>query len=272
MENSLSARRFLLAASLLAIAVLVSVSCRKKPAAAPAQPEGAEQSPAGQAKPSVEIQPKSSGDITPAIVGTDEDSFSHYIHFPKNPEAAGKDSAVQFYCDISEDGIVQTTYALVGQDDAFKNAVQSALDWGHFKPASVDGKPTAAYIGGTVLFMHQDGAPVIVVSLATTDRERIGKIASYVQPELIGGLRKLLESAEMAASVDLPGRGAAEVLVKVGAAGEVVSANIVSENPKDAGLGDFLAGALKNGHFTPAYAAGKKTAGSINVIANFSEF
>ena len=49
-----------------------------------------------------------------------------------------------------------------------RRAVQTALDWGRFTPATVNGKPVRVYLGGTVLFIHQNGEPVIVVSLATT--------------------------------------------------------------------------------------------------------
>jgi Na+-translocating ferredoxin:NAD+ oxidoreductase RnfG subunit len=205
-------------------------------------------------------------------VGRDEGSFANHVHFPKDPAFTKMDSIVQFYCDISSEGTVETTHAVIGNNEAFKSAVQSALDWGRFKPASLDSKPTSAYLGGSVLFMHQDGQPIIVVSLATAERDRIGKLAHYVQPQLIGGLRRRLEAAVANASVGIPYQGASEVLVKISENGEIASITVVSENPKDIGLGDFLAGAIKDARFTPAYSDGKQTAGAINVIANFGEF
>jgi hypothetical protein len=253
-------------ASLLALICFASFACQKK------SPEAQDSSPStDQTRPSVEIQP-APGPVQPATVGREEGSFANHVHFPKDPAVAKMDSIVQFYCDISSEGAVETTHAVIGSNEEFKRAVQSALDWGRFKPASLDGKPTPVYLGGSVLFMHQDGQPIIVVSLATADRDRIGKLAHYVQPQLIGGLRHHLQAAEANASIDLPYQGASEVLVKVDEHGKIASTNVVSENPKDIGLGDFLAGAIKDGRFTPAYSEGKQTAGAVNVIANFGEF
>ncbi len=161
---------------------------------------------------------------------------------------------------------------MVSNQVAFKQAVQTALDWGKFQPATVGGKPVPVYLGGTVLFFRQDGQPTIAISLATYDRERVGKLTNYIQPQLIGGLRRRLEAAERTTTIDLPERGAAEVVVNVGEHSEVTSTSVVAENPKDIGLGDFLIGAIKDAQFTPAYSDGKPTAGAMNVIANFGEY
>jgi hypothetical protein len=227
--------------------------------------------PSKQTSPSALTQPIA-GQIQPATVSHEDGSFASYIHFPKDPAATKMESVVQFYCDISDIGRVESTYAIIGTQDAFKAAVQSALDWGRFEPARAGEKPVPVYLGGTVLFMHQNGQPVIVISLATAERERVAKFANYIQPQLIGGLRRCLEDAETHASINLPNQGASEVLVKVGDRGEITSSSIVSENPKDIGLGEFLAGAIKSAQFTPAYSDGKQTTGAINVIANFGEF
>ena len=212
------------------------------------------------------------GSTLPAIISPGPDSFASYVHFPKDPEMASLEGAVQFYCDISEDGKVATTYAVTGDQKALETAVQSALDWGKFQPATIGGKPVPVYLGGTVLFFHQDGRPTIVISLATYDRDRVGKLTNYVQPQLIGGLRRRLEEAERASSINLPVKGAAEVVVNVGEHSEITSTSVVAENPKEIGLGDFLIGAIKEAQFTPAYNDGKPAAGAMNIIANFGEY
>jgi hypothetical protein len=212
------------------------------------------------------------GPVLPAIVVQGEGSFASYVHFPKDPATANLEGAVQFYCDIAEDGTVATTYAVVSNQKALETAVQSALDWGKFQPATSGGKPVQVYLGGTVLFFHQDSRPTIAISLATYDRERVGKLTNYIQPQLIGGLRRYLEKAERASTIDLPAKGAAEVLVNIGEHAEVASTSVVAENPKDMGLGDFLIGAIKDAQFTPAYNNGKPTTGAMNVIANFGEY
>jgi hypothetical protein len=261
MEN-ISVRR---PANLILVLALVwggFAAChRKTETAAPASP-----------LPSASGVPRITGPVTPALVKQEADSITHYLHFPKDAEAAKLDGAVQFYCDLNEDGIVETTHALVANNGAFKSAVQTALDWGRFTPATAGGKPVRVYLGGTVLFIHQNGEPVIVVSLATHDRERVGKLANYIQPQLIGGLRHTLEQALSSLNQGILVSGRAEAVVSVDGKGMVTGTSGISENPKGSGLGLLLDGAVKKAQFTPAYENGTPVAGRINVVANFGQF
>jgi TonB-like protein len=263
MEN-LCARR--LANLFLALALVLGgfTGCRKKSeTAAPATP--------AQGSAQIEAAPPITGPITPALVKQEADSITHYLHYPKEAEAAKLDGAVQFYCDLTEEGFVETTHALVGKDPIFKKAVQTALDWGRFTPATVDGKPVRVYLGGTVLFIHQNGEPLIVVSLATHDRDRVGKLANYIQPQLVGGLRNALEKAISSLAQGVLVSGQSEAVVNVDAKGAVTSTSGISENPKDSGLGILLDGAVRRAQFTPAYENGTPVAGGINVVANFGQ-
>lgn len=247
---------------LLALCFGLSVSsCKKKAVTEKAPPT-----------PSSSQSEPMTGPTLPAIVAQGEGSFASYVHFPKDPATANLEGAVQFYCDIAEDGGVATTYAVVSNQKALETAVQSALDWGKFQPATIGGKPVPVYLGGTVLFFHQDGRPTIAISLVTYDRERVGKLTNYIQPQLIGGLRQRLEKAERASTLNLPTKGAAEVVVNVGEHSEITSTSVLAENPKEIGLGDFLIGAIKDAQFTSAYSDGKPADGAMNVIANFGEF
>jgi hypothetical protein len=277
MEN-ISVRR--LANLFLSLALLLGAAsaCQKKTErAAPASP-----APTQAAAPSLELGPvpppitgsvtQITGSVTPALVNQEADSITHYLHFPKDPAAAKLDGAVQFYCDVTEGGVVETIHALIGNNDAFKDAVQTALDWGRFTPATVDGKPVRVYLGGTVLFVHQNGAELIVVSLATHDRDRVGKLANYIQPQLIGGLRHTLETAIRSLTKGILVSGKAEVVVSVDPKGAITGTSGISENPKGSGLGELLNGGVRKAQFTPAYENGKPTAGGINVVANFGKF
>ena len=255
------------AVALSAIIFLACAGCEKRPQATPAGAPSPEP-----AKPSLEIRPDQPAKILePAIVSQEPNSFASYLHYPKGG-AGMSESAVQFYCDISAEGIVATTYGLIGNDPAFRTAVQTALDWGHFKPAKLDGKPTAVYLGGTVLFFHQGGQRTIVVSLATADRERVGKLANYIQPQLVGGLGTRLQRANSSLMWNRPWSGAAEVLFKIDNRGQAESSSVVSELPKDSGLGELLRNITQDAQWIPAYNDGKPTAGQINVVANFGEY
>ena len=150
--------------------------------------------------------------------------------------------------------------------------MESALDWGHFNPAKVDGKAVAVYLGGTVLFMHQNGQPVILVSLATAERERVGQLTNYIQPQLIGGLADRLYRTDSALMWNRPWSGAAEVLFKISERGEIQSSSVISEIPKESGLGELLQNMAKDAQWTPAYDNAKPAAGQINVVVNFGDY
>ncbi|HEY2799478.1 MAG TPA: hypothetical protein VGI85_02715 [Chthoniobacterales bacterium] len=256
---------------LLCLLILLGAlaSCGKKKQAAKPTPSA---SPAAAASPSGPTPaPPISVPVTPAIVKQGPDSITHYLHFPADPAEAKRNSVVQFYCDITDEGIVEATYGLVGKDEAFKRAVQTALDWGHFTPATLDGKPVPAYVGGTVIFLHENGAPVIAVSLATHDRERVGKLSNYIQPQLIGGLRREVAKVIRQIPHNFPVAGIAEADVQVDARGAVTSTSIVGETPKGSGLGELLNVAVKGAQFTHAYQNGKAAAGAVDVVADFSK-
>lgn len=244
-------------------------ACQKKTeTAAPAKPEAS----ATPAVPEETSAPPISGPVTPALVTPGADSITHYLHYPAEAKKDKLDGAVQFYCDLLENGAVETTHALVANNDIFKAAVQNALDWGHFTPATVNGKPVRVYLGGTVLFLHQNNEPVIVVSLATHDRDRVGKLTNYIQPQLVGGLRHPLEKAIASLTKGILVGGKAEVVVKVNENRGVTGTSDISETPKDSGLGALLNGAMKKAQFTSAYENGKQAAGGVNVVADFTRF
>ncbi len=215
--------------------------------------------------------PPISGPVTPAIVTQDAGSISQYLHFPPTAQAEKRDGVVQFYCDINDEGVVEATYGVATKDDEFRAAVQSALDWGRFAPATVDGKPVPVYLGGTVFFGHQNGTPVIVVSLATQERERVSKMGNYIQPQLIGGLRREVAKIIRQIPHNFPVSGQAEAVVQVDARGAVTKTSVTAENPKGSGLGDLLETAMKGAQFTHAYQNGKPSAGAVNVVADFSK-
>ena len=255
---------------LLCLAFLLA-ACGKKTetTATPSPSPSASGSPANSGGPTP--APPIRGPVTPAIVTRDANSISHYLHFPEDPAAARLNSVVQFYCDVTDQGVVEATYALVGKDEAFKAVVQSALDWGRFAPATVDGHPVSVYLGGTVIFAHDRGAPVIVVSLATHDRERVSKLANYIQPQLIGGLRREVAKIIRQIPHNFPVAGVAQAVVQVDERGALTSASVVGENPKGSGLGDLLSAAIKGAQFTHAYQDGKAVVGAVDVVADFGK-
>ncbi|MEO6870726.1 MAG: hypothetical protein ABI233_00730 [Chthoniobacterales bacterium] len=254
---------------LLCLALLFAGCGKKKETAAATPTPTPSASPASHAGPTP--APPLRGQVTPAVITQDANSISHYLHFPENPAAAKRDSVVQFYCDVTDEGIVEATYGLVGQDEAFKAAVQTALDWGRFAPATVDGKPVPVYLGGTVIFTHDKGQPVIAISLATHDRERVGKLVNFIQPQLVGGLRADVAKIIRLIPHNFPANGIAQAVVEVDAKGVLKSTKIVGESPKGSGLGDLLDAAIKGAQYTHAYDNGKAAGGALDVVADFGK-
>jgi Gram-negative bacterial TonB protein C-terminal len=270
MEN-ISVRRSANLLFTLALLFGVFTACQKKTeTAAPASPTPAHAI-SGSAGPNA-VAPPITGPVTPALVNQEADSITQYLHYPKDPAAVKLDGAVQFYCDITDTGTVETTHALIANNDAFKAAMQTALDWGRFTPATVNGKPVRVYLGGTVLFLHQNGEELIVVSLATHDRDRVGKMGNYIQPQLVGGLRQTVEAAIRSLTKGILVTGKAEVVVSVDPKGAITGTSGISENPRGSGLGELLNSAVRKAQFTPAYENGKPASGGVNVVADFGQF
>lgn len=259
------------ALSFLCIAFLFA-GCGKKSekAATPTPTPEASGGPARHALTGPTPAPALTGAVTPAVATQDANSITHYLHYPTG-EAGLRGGVVQFFCDVTEDGTVEAVYGLLGKDDAFKAAVQSALDWGRFAPATVDGQPVAVYLGGTVIFAKDKGAPVIVVTLATHDRETVGALTNHIQPQLIGGLRRQVAKIIRQIPHDFPVGGVAQAVVKVSAKGVVTETSVVGETPKGSGLGDLLNAAVKGAQFTHAYENGKAVDGAIDVVADFAK-
>ncbi len=242
----------------------VLVSCKKN--AAPAN--GAASPAASPAAPDPGATPAIVGPVQPAFVGKDASSFTSHLHFPKDASVANVTGTVQFYCDLSETGDVEHTWAVLGSHPPFSRAVQTALDWGKFEPAKIDGKATAVYVGGTVFFMRDEKGPLIVVSLATHDHERVGKLANYIQPQIVGGMRRVMERAESRLEEGVWIKTGAEVIVNLDPEGQITSTSIKGETPEGTGFGLFLEQALRReAQYIPAFSNGKKVPGSINVVA-----
>ncbi|MBA3962118.1 MAG: energy transducer TonB [Chthoniobacterales bacterium] len=259
------------AMAVLGLGLLVT-ACGKK--AEPLAPSASTPTPSSSFSPANELgspAPIIADKATPAVVTQNDSSITHFLHFPEDAAAAKRNSVVQFYCDISEQGTVEATYALVGSDEAFKSAVQSALDWGRFTPATVDGKAVPVYLAGTVIFGHENGSPIIAVSLATHDRERVGRLANYIQPQLLGGLRQEVAKIIRLIPHKSPVAGIAQATVEVDAKGALTKVTTVGESPKGSGLGELLKAALNGAQCTHAYQDGKATDGAVDVVADFSK-
>jgi hypothetical protein len=167
--------------------------------------------------------------------------------------------------------------------------VEQALRHGRFEPARIDGQAVPVILGGTVLFVLQGNQPRIVISLATTDKDKIARMANYIQPQMISTnaeLRRRLvrnnssAGTNMAASPMEPslisyrtfdidympaGHSRADVLAHVDQHGTLTGTEILAESPPNGGLGRALARSLEDAKFIPALSNGRPAAGDFNL-------
>jgi TonB family protein len=228
-------------------------------------------------------------DMRPAMIGKGADSVATHLHYPVKAKAAEKQAAVTFYCEVGTDGRPAHVQLDGKGKGGFTAAVEQALRTGRFEPARIEGQPVPVILGGTVLFVLHGHQPRIVVSLATTDKEKIAGMANYIQPQLIGTnaelRRKVVRNSSgagtnMAASPMEPslisyrtfdidyvpaGHSRAEVMVHVDQHGNLTRTRILAESPPNGNLGKSLAQAVRDAKFIPALSDGRPAAGDFNL-------
>jgi|tagenome__1003787_1003787.scaffolds.fasta_scaffold20979480_3 hypothetical protein len=223
------------------------------------------------------------------MVGSGRDSVASHLHFPPSARAARKQAAVTFYCEIGSDGRARQIKLGGKAGRGFTAMVSDALRQGRFEPAVLDGKPVPVLVGGTVLFMFHRDQPLVIVSLSTTDTDKIARMANYIQPQMITSsaeLRRTIDrnrstvGTKMAASPMEPslisyrtfdidyapaGTARAEVLAHVDTSGNVAAIRLLAETPPNGGLGVALTKALQNAKFIPALNNGRPAPGDFNL-------
>ena len=206
------------------------------------------------------------------MIGQGADSFASNLHYPPEAKAAGKEGAVQFYCEVNSDG--HARHARVIGEDAkgpFRAMVQQALLKGRFLPAQFGGHATKVLVGGTVLFVSAQGQPTIVVSLATAEKEKAAGAGNYIQPQMLMSYADLERKCMTwwRSLVTRPSANpAAEALFNVDENGHATGVKVIGESPGSS-LGAVLLKACDGVHFIPAQANGKRLSGQFNLAIDF---
>ena len=137
--------------------------------------------------------------LRPAVIGSGADSVAAKLHYPPKERDSKTEATVVFFCEVAANGRAKNirTYWNKGYQD-FGNAVEKALNQGHFTPAMVGGKSSTVLIGGTVFFLVRGDHPTVVLSMATADKQKAAAMQNYIQPQMIGSdadfRRKLLNA------------------------------------------------------------------------------
>jgi TonB family protein len=213
------------------------------------------------------------GAAHPAAIGQGANSFAMQLHYPPKEKAAKKQGVVKFYCEISPAGKPGHISTLYGKgQERFGTAVEFALHHGRFNPATVDGKAVPVLLGGTVLFLVDNGRPTIAVSLTTAESDKIAKLANYQQPQMLDSdalfRRKIFAHRDKYTL--RPGlHPGAVVRAHVDAQGKILSKSIESESPPNGGHGRLLLDVLDEERFIPAQSDGQPVAGDFEVAVDF---
>jgi len=209
----------------------------------------------------------------PATVGQGPDSIAMQLHYPPKERAAKEQAAVKFYCEVSPVGKPGHIFVLNGKGDAhFGTAVLFALHHGRFNPATVDGKPIAVMLGGTVLFVIANGHPTIAVSLATAESDKVAAMSNYMQPQMLDSdavFRRKIYAMRDKYVYRYGANLGAVVRVHVDAQGKPVSKTIVTESPPDGGRGRMLLDLVDEERFIPAQSNGQTVPGDFELAVDF---
>lgn len=175
---------------------------------------------------------------------------------------------MQFFCEVPVTGrAAHLRVKTLPEWRRFGEAVEKALRQGKFIPAKVNGENTPVLVGGTVLFVHAEGRPTVVVSLATAEASRTTQ--NYIQPQLRMSwveMERKMETARYGINFRPSTRPGAEILMEVDASGNVTSSKIQGEHPEKGGSGLLMLKTLKDAKFIPARANGSPTAGQFKFL------
>jgi hypothetical protein len=214
---------------------------------------------------------RAQSDSQPAMIGSAQDSVAAKLHYPPSAKAAKKEAAVQFYGEVGRDGHTRHVRAIAEDPrGSFREAVVKALQQGRFTPARAGGKNVAVIVGGTVLFMSANGAPTIMVTLSSAEKDKAASRANYIQPQMIMDFHEFEEKVILFARRENLGWNSApstEIAVNVDANGNPGPIKVLAENVH--GWGGVAQKACEGAKFIPAQANGKPVAGQFNFPIDF---
>ncbi len=211
----------------------------------------------------------------PAMVTSGADSVAAFLHYPPKAKAAKVQTAIPFYCEVGANGKA-AHMQLYGPKDKgeFRKALLAALTKGRFQPAMSEGKTVPVMLGGTALFAFHGDEPIIALSLATANKQKIAALGNYIQPQMLTSsaeFRRKIMKARFDPDIHLragehPG---AMAMVEVDAQGNLVSAKVAGESLANGGWGPLLLKGFKGARFIPALSDGKPVAGEFDLTVNY---
>jgi hypothetical protein len=157
----------------------------------------------------------------------------------------------------AEDGI---TYRGTPGSKHLVEEIKAALDHAWFVPAIYDGKPTAVYFAGAVLFYAVDGKPQLHV-YANQNADDLKEGKDFIAPQLISGTTDFEKAKPELEKARLHQRnGAATLAISVDATGKVTSMKVASEDPPNYNFGRAALKEYADARYIRGYRNGKPMA------------
>ncbi len=210
----------------------------------------------------VKLSAQSAPQFRPALLAPGPRSLVELIDGQGLVRRKQGNGLIMFQCGVSQLGFAYgvVTYRETPDTRALRDEVLVKLDRAEFRPALVNGVPTAILLHGTVMFAVIDGKPRVRVFLNQEDGElKAGN--DFIAPQLIlnyGTKFKRIEWPRQAGG----NSGTVSIRYSVSTAGVASSPQVDYEHPPRMGFASAVLRATEEAPFIPAFRNGRPVAAS----------
>ena len=197
--------------------------------------------------------------LKPALIGDSTNSFAAILRYPKKALDNRQTGGVFFYCDVDEAGKTSNfqPFRVSTNTLEFLTATKTALEHARFEPAITYGKPTGVTLVMAVLFLLQEGEPLIRIFL-NADEVDIVAGKNVIAPQVIGGSRAFAKGLSYPLrALDNHLEGEVKVEFVVDEEGRPSQFNVLKDTAPQAGFGSRAVSHLKQRRFIPAFVNGR---------------
>jgi TonB family protein len=221
-------------------------------------PKPASQSPSASPTPSLP-------ETRPALIGTAPNSLINTIDTGDLIKKGQKEAAIMFSCLVAPTGHIVRSGAYRGTrgSELLEQELLKRLATAKFIPAIHNHQPVIAVFYGTVKFAVADGKPRLRI-FANQQVEEVDKETDFIDPQPYVGHDPKDPNDSKFTGLHYPETGSAvavtgvvELALKVDAKGDLMNAQVLSEEPPLLGFGDAALSDFSGAKFIPAFRNGK---------------
>lgn len=212
----------------------------------------------------------------PILLGTGPDSLINRIDTADLVRKGQKDGAIMFSCSVKRDGSVISVSTYRGTPDSKPLEQEilkklSAAANPKFIPAIYNHMQVDAIYYGTVTFAIVNGNPRLRI-FSNQERAELAKESDFIGPQPFWGGDSKFSGFHYPSGDTAPVAvdGAAELELKVDAAGNLQDLKLLSEQPPFLGFGETAFEDLSKAKFIPAFRNGKPVACNVKLPVYFN--